>query len=141
LPKLLFIAFFRNNIEEEKMSDNLLRKVEQEFIRDDLPNFKPGDTVKIHIKITEGNKTRIQAFQGIVISRHGNGINKMFTVRKIGAGGVGVERIFPVNAPLIDKIDVIRRGKVRRAKLYYLRSKIGKAAKVRELRTEKKKTK
>ena len=123
------------------MSDNLLRKVEQEFIRDDLPNFKPGDTVKIHIKITEGNKTRIQAFQGIVISRHGNGINKMFTVRKIGAGGVGVERIFPVNAPLIDKIDVIRRGKVRRAKLYYLRSKIGKAAKVRELRTEKKKTK
>ncbi|MCD6595757.1 50S ribosomal protein L19 [bacterium] len=123
------------------MSDNLLRKVEQKFIRDDLPNFKPGDTVKIHIKITEGNKTRIQAFQGIVISRHGNGINKMFTVRKIGAGGVGVERIFPVNAPLIDKIDVIRRGKVRRAKLYYLRSKIGKAAKVRELRTEKKKTK
>jgi len=123
------------------MSDNLISKVEREFIRDDIPDFKPGDTVKVHIKIVEGGKTRIQAFQGIVISRHGSKVNEMFTVRKIGAGGVGVERTFPVNAPVIDKIDIVRRGKVRRAKLYYLRSKIGKAAKVRELRTEKKKTK
>ncbi len=123
------------------MSDNLISKVEREFIRDDIPDFKPGDTVKVHIKIVEGGKTRIQAFQGIVISRHGSKVNGMFTVRKIGAGGIGVERTFPVNAPVIDKIDIVRRGKVRRAKLYYLRSKIGKAAKVRELRTEKKKTK
>ena len=123
------------------MSDNLISKVEREFIRDDIPDFKPGDTVKVHIKIVEGGKTRIQAFQGIVISRHGSKVNEMFTVRKIGAGGVGVERTFPVNAPVIDKIDIVRRGKVRRAKLYYLRSKIGKAAKVRELRTEKKKAK
>ena len=123
------------------MSDNLISKVEREFIRDDIPDFKPGDTVKVHIKIVEGGKTRIQAFQGIVISRHGSKVNGMFTVRKIGAGGVGVERTFPVNAPVIDKIDIVRRGKVRRAKLYYLRSKIGKAAKVRELRTEKKKAK
>ncbi len=123
------------------MSDNLISKVEREFIRDDIPDFKPGDTVKVHIKIVEGGKTRIQPFQGIVISRHGSKVNEMFTVRKIGAGGIGVERTFPVNAPVIDKIDIVRRGKVRRAKLYYLRSKIGKAAKVRELRTEKKKTK
>ena len=123
------------------MSDNLISKVEREFIRDDIPDFKPGDTVKVHIKIVEGGKTRIQAFQGIVISRHGSKVNGMFTVRKIGAGGIGVERTFPVNAPVIDKIDIVRRGKVRRAKLYYLRSKIGKAAKVRELRTEKKKAK
>ena len=123
------------------MSDNLISKVEREFIRDDIPDFKPGDTVKVHIKIVEGGKTRIQAFQGIVISRHGSKVNGMFTVRKIGAGGIGVERTFPVNAPVIDKIDIVRRGKVRRAKLYYIRSKIGKAAKVRELRTEKKKAK
>jgi len=81
------------------MSDNLISKVEREFIRDDIPDFKPGDTVKVHIKIVEGGKTRIQAFQGIVISRHGSKVNGMFTVRKIGAGGVGVERTFPVNAP------------------------------------------
>ena len=119
--------------------DELIRKVERMQMRDDIPPFKPGDTVKVHIQITEGGKTRVQVFQGIVISRRGSGLNEMFTVRKIGAGGIGVERIFPVHAPVIKKIEVVRLGKVRRAKLYYLRTKVGKAARVKELRVVKKK--
>ena len=117
--------------------DKLIRKVEQAQMRKDIPPFKPGDTVKVHIQITEGGKTRVQVFQGIVISRRGSGLNEMFTVRKIAAGGIGVERIFPVHAPVIQKIEVVRLGKVRRAKLYYLRNKVGKAAKVKELRVVK----
>ncbi len=116
------------------MSDDLIRKAESEYTDKNIPEFKTGDTVKVHLSITEGEKTRVQVFQGIVISIHGNGTNKMFTVRKIGAGGVGVERIFPVNSPSIEKIDIVRKGKVRRAKLYYLREKIGKAARVKEAR-------
>ena len=132
--------------EEEKKvvkinPDELIRKVERSQMRDDIPSFKPGDTVKVHIQITEGGKTRVQVFQGIVIARRGSGLNEMFTVRKIGAGGVGVERIFPVHAPVIKKIEVVRLGKVRRAKLYYLRNKVGKAARVKELRIVKKKEK
>ncbi|RKZ30661.1 50S ribosomal protein L19, partial [bacterium] len=107
---------------------------ESEYTDKNIPEFKTGDTVKVHLSITEGEKTRVQVFQGIVISIHGKGTNKMFTVRKIGAGGVGVERIFPVNSPSIEKIDIVRKGKVRRAKLYYLREKIGKAARVKEAR-------
>lgn len=100
-----------------------------------LPGFRAGDTVRVHYKIIEGNNSRVQPFEGIVICRHGSDVSKTFTVRKIGADSVGVERIFPLTSPNIDKIDVIKRGKVRRAKLYYLRDKVGRAAmKVKELK-------
>ena len=99
----------------------------------ELPDFGPGDTIKVHYRIKEGEKTRIQPFEGIVISKKGEGASKTFMVRKIGADGVGVERIFPLNSPNIDKLEVLRLGKVRRAKLYYLRDKVGRAAtKVKE---------
>ncbi|MDO5049722.1 MAG: 50S ribosomal protein L19 [Actinomycetaceae bacterium] len=101
--------------------------------RDDIPQFKAGDTVKVNVKVTEGNRTRIQVFQGIVIRRHGEGIRETFTVRKVSFG-VGVERTFPLHAPTVDSIEVVSRGRVRRAKLYYLRDRHGKAAKVREKR-------
>lgn len=102
-------------------------------LRDDVPAFRAGDTVKVHVKVVEGNRSRIQVFQGIVIARQGKGIAQTFTVRKISFG-VGVERTFPVNAPTIDKIEVVSRGDVRRAKLYYLRNLRGKAARIREKR-------
>ncbi len=101
--------------------------------RDDIPAFRAGDTVKVHVKVIEGTRSRIQVFQGIVISRHGSGIGETFTVRKISFA-VGVERTFPLHAPTIDKIEVERRGDVRRAKLYYLRGLRGKAARIREKR-------
>jgi len=119
------------------MSDSIIRKVQSEYLREGIPSFNPGDTLKVHIRIIEGAKTRIQIFQGICISRKGAGTDAMFTVRKIGANSVGVERIFPLNAPLIEKIELVRMGRVRRAKLYYLRDKIGKGARVRELRRPK----
>ena len=103
-------------------------------LRDDIPEFRPGDTVRVHVKVTEGNRSRLQAFEGVVIARQGSGIRETFTVRKISFNGVGVERIFPIHAPVIDHIEVIRRGKVRRAKLYYLRDRVGKKAKIKELR-------
>lgn len=102
-------------------------------LRSDIPQFRAGDTVRVHVNIVEGNRSRIQIFQGIVLSRNGEGVRETFTVRKISFG-VGVERIFPVHAPTIEKLEVVSRGDVRRAKLYYLRGRVGKAAKIRELR-------
>ncbi len=102
-------------------------------LRDDIPAFRAGDTLKVHVKVVEGNRSRIQVFQGIVIARQGSGVGETFTVRKVSFG-VGVERTFPLHAPTIDKIEVDRRGDVRRAKLYYLRGLRGKAARIREKR-------
>ncbi|WP_251212917.1 50S ribosomal protein L19 [Adlercreutzia murintestinalis] len=110
---------------------DVIRAIEQQQIKNDVPDFKPGDTVKVHYRITEGNRERIQVFQGDVIRRHGESSRETFTVRKISFS-VGVERTFPVHSPKIEKIEVIRKGKVRRSKLYYLRDKVGKAAKIKE---------
>ncbi len=108
--------------------------VDIENLRTDVPQFRPGDTVRVHVKVTEGNRSRIQVFEGDVIARRGSGIRESFTVRKISFNAVGVERTFPIHAPVIDRIEVMRRGKVRRAKLYYLRDRVGKKAKIKELR-------
>jgi large subunit ribosomal protein L19 len=107
--------------------------IDQENLRDDVPDFAPGDTLKVHVRVVEGDKERIQMFQGVVIRRQGDGVRETFTVRKLSYG-VGVERTFPVHTPIIDRIEVATRGDVRRAKLYYLRDRIGKAAKVKEKR-------
>jgi large subunit ribosomal protein L19 len=107
--------------------------VERPRLRDDLPEFGPGDTVKVHVRVVEGNRERIQVFQGVVLRRRGGGTRATFTVRKVSFG-VGVERTFPVHSPVIAKIEVVARGDVRRAKLYYLRSRVGRAAKVKEKR-------
>lgn len=112
---------------------NIVQTITQEQLRKDLPNFRPGDTLKVHVKVIEGSRERIQLFEGVVIKRRGGGISETFTVRKISYG-VGVERTFPLHSPKIDKIDVARRGKVRRAKLYYLRELRGKAARIKEIR-------
>jgi large subunit ribosomal protein L19 len=111
----------------------LINELDQASLRGDLPAFRPGDTVKVHVKVVEGNRSRIQVFAGVVISRAGEGVRESFTVRKISFG-VGVERTFPVHSPIIDRIEVDRRGDVRRAKLYYLRGLRGKAAKIKEKR-------
>jgi large subunit ribosomal protein L19 len=102
-------------------------------LRTDVPDFAPGDTLKVHVKVVEGSKERLQVFQGVVIRRQGGGLQETFTVRKVSYG-VGVERTFPLHSPIIDRIEVFTRGDVRRAKLYYLRDRIGKAAKVKEKR-------
>lgn len=102
-------------------------------LKSEVPPFTPGDTVRVHVKVVEGEKERIQVFQGVVISRRRGGIRSTFTVRKI-SGGVGVERVFPLHSPVVDRIEVVRRGKVRRAKLYYLRERKGKAARIQERR-------
>jgi large subunit ribosomal protein L19 len=107
--------------------------VESEYLRDDIPDFRPGDTVKVHVRVVEGSRERIQMFQGVVISRKGGGTRETFTVRKISFG-IGVERTFPIHSPIISKIEIVMEGRVRRAKLYYLRDRVGKAAKVREKR-------
>ncbi len=107
--------------------------LEQAQIRADIPGFRPGDTLKVHVRVVEGSRTRIQVFQGVVIRRQGGGARETFTVRKISYG-VGVERTFPVHSPSIEKIEVVSRGRVRRAKLYYLRSLRGKRARIRERR-------
>lgn len=112
---------------------DMLKALEQEQMRTDVPSFKPGDTVRVHVKVVEGNRERIQAFEGTVIKRQGSGARETFTVRRISYG-VGVERTFPVHAPRVEKIELMRRGIVRRAKLYYLRSLTGKAARIREKR-------
>lgn len=112
---------------------NLLDTVDARTLRKDIPNFRPGDELKVHVRVIEGNKSRIQVFQGLVIARRGSGARETFTVRKVSYG-VGVERVFPVHAPVIEKIEVVRKGEVRRAKLYYLRDLRGKAAKIRERR-------
>ena len=113
---------------------NVLDAVDAATLRKDIPNFRPGDELKVHVRVIEGNKSRIQVFQGLVIARQGSGVRETFTIRKISYG-VGVERIFPVHAPVIEKIELVRRGEVRRAKLYYLRDLRGKAAKIRERRS------
>jgi len=110
-----------------------LDQVDAAALRDDVPDFRPGDTVKVHVRVVEGNRSRIQVFQGVVLRRQGSGVRETFTVRKVSFG-VGVERTFPVHTPIIDKIEVVTRGDVRRAKLYYLRERRGKAAKIKEKR-------
>ncbi|MGI6066580.1 MAG: 50S ribosomal protein L19 [Bacillota bacterium] len=112
---------------------DLIDLVEKEQIRQDIPQFKPGDTVRVHVKVVEGNRERIQVFEGVVIKRKGGGLRETFTVRRV-TYGIGVERTFPLHSPRVDKIEVMRRGRVRRAKLYYLRERTGKAARIRELR-------
>ena len=107
--------------------------IDQQSLRDDVPEFAPGDTLKVHVKVVEGNKERVQVFQGAVIRRQGGGVQETFTVRKVSYG-VGVERTFPVHSPIIDKIERVSRGDVRRAKLYYLRDRVGKSARIKELR-------
>jgi large subunit ribosomal protein L19 len=118
---------------------NELLELEKEYLRADIPDFRPGDTVKVHVKVREGSKERIQLFQGVVISRRGGGTRESFTVRKISAS-IGVERIFPLHSPTIERIEVVRQGKVRRAKLYYLRKLRGKAARIEERRDDRPKT-
>ncbi len=108
--------------------------IDNESLRDDVPAFAPGDEVKVHVRVVEGNKERVQIFQGNVIGRQGSGLQETYTVRKLSYG-VGVERTFPVHTPTVTKIEVVKRGDVRRAKLYYLRGRTGKAAKIREKRT------
>ena len=113
---------------------DVIRSLEQEYFRDDIPDFGPGDTVRVHVKVVEGTRERVQPFEGLVISRRGGGINENFTVRRIASHGIGVERTFPLHAPRIDRIEVLRHGKVRRAKLYYLRGLTGRAARIKERR-------
>ena len=112
---------------------NIINVLEQEQLRSDIPDFRAGDTVRVHVKVVEGSRERIQMFEGLVIKRQGGGIRETFTVRRI-ASVVGVERTFPVHSPRLEKIDLLRRGIVRRAKLYYLRNLTGKAARIREKR-------
>ena len=112
---------------------NTLDALDAASLRDDIPEFRPGDTVKVHVRVIEGNRSRIQVFQGVIIRRQGGGIRETFTVRKVSFG-VGVERTFPVHTPVVEKIEVLTRGDVRRAKLYYLRELRGKAAKIKEKR-------
>ncbi|CAN5603115.1 50S ribosomal protein L19 [soil metagenome] len=107
--------------------------VDRTSLRDDVPDFAPGDTLKVHVRVVEGNKERVQIFQGVVIRRQGDGIRETFTVRKVSYG-VGVERTFPVHSPILARIEVFTRGDVRRAKLYYLRDRVGKRAKIKEKR-------
>ena len=110
---------------------NIIDKIEAGLVRKDLPKITPGDTVKVHVKVKEGEKERIQIFQGIVIGIKGGGMRTSFTDRKISSG-VGVERVFPLNSPTVDKLEIIRSGRVRRAKLYFLRDKLGKAGRLKE---------
>ena len=111
----------------------LIDAVDSQSVREDIPAFRPGDSVKVHVKVVEGNRSRIQVFQGVVIRRHGGGIRETFTVRKVSFG-VGVERTFPLHTPIVEKIELVTRGDVRRAKLYYLRDLTGKKAKIKEKR-------
>jgi len=110
---------------------NLIKEIEESHLKTDLPDINSGDSVKVNVKVSEGNRERLQSFEGVIISINGTGLSKTITVRKLSFG-VGVERIFPVNAPIVDSIEIIRKGKVRRSKLYYLRDRIGKSAKIKE---------
>lgn len=112
---------------------NILDELNAASMRADIPDFRPGDTLKVHVRVVEGSRSRIQVFQGVVIRRQGAGVSETFTVRKLSFG-VGIERTFPIHGPMIDKIEVATRGRVRRAKLYYIRNLRGKAAKIRERR-------
>lgn len=112
---------------------DMIKEVEKQYLKENIPSFKPGDTVKVHVKVVEGTRERTQVFEGVVIRRQGSGLKETFTVRRV-TYGIGVERIFPVHSPVISRIEVVKRGRVRRAKLYYLRNRIGKAARIKELR-------
>jgi large subunit ribosomal protein L19 len=112
---------------------NTVDQIESAYVRDDVPDFAPGDTVRVNVRVVEGGRERVQIFEGVVIGRNGRGARASFTVRKLSFG-VGVERIFPLHAPIIHSIEVVRRGDVRRAKLYYLRDRVGKAARIKEKR-------
>jgi large subunit ribosomal protein L19 len=114
-------------------SMDLVKIIESEQLRNDIPEFNIGDTVKVHVKVKEGNRERVQVYEGVVLKRQGGGLTETFTVRRISYG-VGVERTFPVHSPKLDKIEIVRRGKVRRAKITYLRGRIGKAAKIKEVK-------
>jgi large subunit ribosomal protein L19 len=111
-----------------------IREIESGFLREDIPDFGPGDTVRVFAKVVEGTRERLQAFEGVVIRRRGGGINENFTVRRIASHGIGVERTFLLNSPRIDHIEVLRTGRVRRSKLYFLRGRTGRAARIRERR-------
>jgi large subunit ribosomal protein L19 len=117
------------------MVAEVIRELEAEQVKSEVPAFGPGDTVRVHAKVVEGTRERIQVFEGVVIRRRSGGINENFTVRRIASHGVGVERTFLINSPRIDKIEVTRRGRVRRARLYYLRGRTGRAARIKERRT------
>ncbi len=112
---------------------NDLQAVESAHVRDDIPEFRAGDNVKVHVRVVEAGRERIQVFEGVVLARNGAGSRASFTVRKVSFG-IGVERVFPLHAPIIQKIEVVRRGHVRRSKLYYLRERVGKSARIKELR-------
>jgi large subunit ribosomal protein L19 len=118
---------------ELKSMHNIIEDITKDQLRSDIPAFRPGDTVRVHVKVIEGTRERIQLFEGVVIMRRGGGVSETFTVRKVSYG-VGVERTFPVHTPKIANLEVVRRGKVRRAKLYYLRNLRGKAARIKEIR-------
>ncbi len=122
-----------NTAGKEASSMNILRAIVEDQLRSDIPSFRPGDTLRVHVKVKEGQRERIQVFEGVVIRRRGGGVSATYTARKISYG-VGVERTFPVHSPKVDKIEVMRRGKVRRAKLHYLRGLSGKAARIKEIR-------
>ena len=128
---LLFFTKYECLRRKENVKMDILQQITQEQIRTDLPELLIGDTVRVYVKVKEGNRERVQMFEGTIIKKNHGGIRETFTVRRISYG-VGVERTFPVNSPNIDRIEVSRRGKVRRAKLYYLRDRVGKAAKVKE---------
>lgn len=113
---------------------DVIRELEGSYLRDDIPEFSPGDTVRVQVSVVEGSRERLQAFEGVVISRRGRGVNETFTVRRIASHGIGVERTFLIHSPRIDRIEVVRNGRVRRAKLYYLRGRTGRAARIRERR-------
>jgi large subunit ribosomal protein L19 len=112
----------------------IIQSLQREYMRDDIPPFSPGDTVRVHYRVVEGNNVRIQPFEGVVIRKRGGGTDATFTVRRIAAHGIGVERTFPLHSPFIEKIEVLRHGRVRRARLYYLRGRAGKAARIKERR-------
>lgn len=116
------------------MSQQILEEIEKRYYRTDLPDFRVGDTIRIGVKVVEGSRERVQDFEGVVIRRRGGGINENFTVRRIASHGIGVERTFPLHAPRLASLKVVRQGKVRRAKLYYLRGRTGKAARLKERR-------
>ena len=122
-----------NAAEGEKIMDSLIQELTKEQLRDDMPDFRAGDTVRVHVRVVEGTHERIQMFEGVVIKRKGAGISATYTVRKMSSG-IGVERTFPVNDPRVAKVEVLRHGRVRRAKLYYLRDRHGKAARIAEKR-------
>ncbi len=112
---------------------DLIKEVEKKYLKEDIPAFGPGDTVKVHVRVVEGVRERTQVFEGVVLRRHGCGLKETFTVRRV-TYGIGVERVFPLHAPSIRRIEVVKRGRVRRARLYYLRKRTGRAARIREIR-------